>query len=198
MRKGSIRVKHGDQVMAGQALGLVGLSGNTEFPHVDFSVRYQEKSVDPFVGTTDESGCGVKPKPLWSARALTKLKYFPTGALGAGFAPVKPDREAIERGIYTDSEIHAVSPALVFWVYVFGLHAGDEAWVRLLAPDGSVIAEKRQQYDSRKAQAFSFVGKRLKAAVWETGAYRGEFVLTRQKDGRRRTVLRAERTLRIE
>jgi len=198
MRKGSIEVGRGDTVKAGRVLGLVGLSGKTEFPHVEFSVRHRGKAIDPFVGTTDALGCDEEPKPLWSARALTTLEYLPTGTLGAGFAPVKPDRETIESGIYTDSVIHSASPALVFWVYVFGLHAGDDAWTRLLAPDGSVMAEKRQRYETGKAQAFSFVGKKLKAALWPDGAYRGEFVLTRDTDGRRRTVLRAERTVRIE
>src|SRR4051812_44563995 len=38
MRKGSILVKPRNRVSAGQALGLVGLSGDTEFPHLHFTV----------------------------------------------------------------------------------------------------------------------------------------------------------------
>src|SRR3546814_12280892 len=37
MRRGSIAVKKGDRVQTGQALGLVGMSGLTEFPHLAFS-----------------------------------------------------------------------------------------------------------------------------------------------------------------
>ncbi|MGY3145616.1 hypothetical protein ACVWYQ_002615 [Bradyrhizobium sp. USDA 3397] len=48
MAKGSLRVKPGDSVSAGQTLGLVGLSGNTELPHLHFTVRQSRAVVDPF------------------------------------------------------------------------------------------------------------------------------------------------------
>ncbi|MGH6947191.1 MAG: M23 family metallopeptidase, partial [Kiloniellales bacterium] len=37
MRRGSVAVEVGDRVDAGDRLGLIGLSGNTEFPHLHFS-----------------------------------------------------------------------------------------------------------------------------------------------------------------
>ncbi len=49
MRKGSIAVAKGDAVTTGQRLGLVGLSGRTEFPHIHITVRKNGKVVDPFV-----------------------------------------------------------------------------------------------------------------------------------------------------
>jgi murein DD-endopeptidase MepM/ murein hydrolase activator NlpD len=48
LARGSIRVKVGDRVVTGQLIGLVGLSGATEFPHLHFSLRHQGKIVDPF------------------------------------------------------------------------------------------------------------------------------------------------------
>src|SRR3546814_1642781 len=50
MRRGSIAVKKGDRVQTGQALGLVGMSGLTEFPHLDFAIRRGSTVVDPFIG----------------------------------------------------------------------------------------------------------------------------------------------------
>ncbi len=40
MRKGTLRVKPGDIIKRGQILGLIGLSGNTTFPHVHLAVRH--------------------------------------------------------------------------------------------------------------------------------------------------------------
>ena len=48
LAKGSIRLKAGDAVTTGQPIGLVGLSGDTEFFHLHFTVRYRGKVVDPF------------------------------------------------------------------------------------------------------------------------------------------------------
>ena len=39
LKRGSVIVKPGEQVKAGQVIGKIGLSGATEFPHVHFSVR---------------------------------------------------------------------------------------------------------------------------------------------------------------
>ena len=46
---------------AGQPLALVGLSGETSFPHVHFDVRHGERVVDPFVGT--ERRRRLRPRP---------------------------------------------------------------------------------------------------------------------------------------
>ena len=49
MRQGSLRVRSGQHVRAGDVLGQVGLSGDTEFPHLHLSVRLNGGIVDPFV-----------------------------------------------------------------------------------------------------------------------------------------------------
>ena len=46
----AMAVKLGDTVVAGQRLGLVGLSGMTEFPHLHFEVAKGGAVVDPFLG----------------------------------------------------------------------------------------------------------------------------------------------------
>src|SRR5262245_17608090 len=48
LAQGSLRVKAGDRVVAGQPIGHVGLSGKTEFPHLHLTVRRGGKVVDPF------------------------------------------------------------------------------------------------------------------------------------------------------
>jgi murein DD-endopeptidase MepM/ murein hydrolase activator NlpD len=79
MKMGSVRVRTGDTVTAGQPLGLIGMSGAAEFPHVHFTVRLSGQAVDPFVGAAPGAPCRAPRTPLWSAAALHKLGYVATG-----------------------------------------------------------------------------------------------------------------------
>jgi murein DD-endopeptidase MepM/ murein hydrolase activator NlpD len=58
LRRGSLLVKEGDKVAAGQPLALVGLSGETSFPHVHFDIRHGDQAIDPFVGVASDRDCG--------------------------------------------------------------------------------------------------------------------------------------------
>ena len=65
MRRGSITVLPGDRVAMGQVLGQVGMSGESEFPHLELSLRENGAVVDPF----DPDGaitCGVSDETLWT------------------------------------------------------------------------------------------------------------------------------------
>lgn len=66
MRKGSIRVKTGDVVSVGQPIGLVGVSGLTEFPHLHLTVRKNGTAIDPFAYQLDPGSCagGIS---LWAS-----------------------------------------------------------------------------------------------------------------------------------
>ena len=48
LARGSVMVKQGDQVAAGQPMARIGLSGNTEYPHLHLTVRNAGGMVDPF------------------------------------------------------------------------------------------------------------------------------------------------------
>jgi murein DD-endopeptidase MepM/ murein hydrolase activator NlpD len=56
LRRGSIPVAVGDEVSAGNTLGLVGSSGNSNWPHLHFEVREVGSSLDPFAGP-----CNAEP-----------------------------------------------------------------------------------------------------------------------------------------
>jgi murein DD-endopeptidase MepM/ murein hydrolase activator NlpD len=73
LRRGSVMVAKGDPVTAGQPLALVGLSGQTTFPHLHFDLRRDGTAVDPFVGTAGGPSCGPGERPLWRADVLAEL-----------------------------------------------------------------------------------------------------------------------------
>jgi hypothetical protein len=195
LRKGSVAVRAGDPVAAGQALGMAGLSGNTEFPHLHFEVRHRGETVDPFLGVGGGESCALGRQPLWSAQALGALAYVPTGVLGAGMSASPPqlvngslDPRQVERMAET-------SDAAVFWAQIYGLRKGDVEELRLIAPDGRVLAKRRTAAERNRAQSFAYVGLRRRGAAWPAGTYRGEYVLYRGAPGEK--VLSLTREARI-
>jgi hypothetical protein len=179
LRKGSVAVRPGEQVAAGQPLGMAGLSGNTEFPHLHFEVRRRGEIIDPFVGIEGGESCAPGRRPLWSVQALGALAYVPTGVLGAGLTASPPrlangsvDPQKIER-------LGETSGAAVFWAQIYGLRKGDVEELRLIAPDGRVLAERRTTVARNRAQSLAYIGLRRRTPAWLAGTYRGEYALYR-------------------
>jgi hypothetical protein len=197
MRRGSVAVKPGQEVKAGDHLGLVGMSGKTEFPHVHLRVSHNRRVVDPFLGLTKHMRCGMWGKPLWKPEALALMGYRPSGLLGAGFTDKKPDFNELELKPPKEQKLSARAPALIFWAGSWGLDQGDEEIIRLRAPNGAVLAQHRNEVKRHKAQKFIFVGKRLGRGVWLKGAYRGEYRVLRRVGSRKEEVVQADRTLQV-
>jgi murein DD-endopeptidase len=182
LRNGSIAVKPGNRVYKGTVLGMVGSSGLASFPHVHFTVRYQGKVVDPFVGITNLAGCNVPRYPLWEQSP----DYVPTGLIRAGFAPKRPAQTELWQGKYSSGKADLKTlPALVFWVHLFGVLEGDSEHFALTAPDKRVVIDTEKPLTKNYKSWVSCVGKRnaidhqLPRGEWR-GAYqlkRGNRVL---------------------
>lgn len=199
MRKGSVAVKEGDRVEAGQQVGLVGLSGLTEFPHVHFMVMEGKTPTDPFTGTaaTDPTACGDSSRTLWSAKALAEFAYTPTGPLIAGFSTDKPEAETARNGGYGTNPLPASAATLFFWAEYFGLQQGDRQIFRILAPDGTALVDYDQPAQARKILMFRYVGTRAPAGGFRPGIYRAEFRLLRGAGGAEQTVIDLSRKVEL-
>jgi hypothetical protein len=195
--RGSVKVRPGDEVQAGEVLGLIGLSGNTEFPHVHFEVRYAGDPVDPFVGIDGGKGCGPGAQPLWNAEALDALRYRPTGLLQAGFSDEVPVSRSVLSGEAGKSRFAAGAEALVFWVEVFGARKGDTELIRLTGPDRNVIAAKKSVVEGNKARWLSFAGRKRRGSAWPEGAYRGSYRLLREIAGAEQIVVDIEQSAQV-
>jgi hypothetical protein len=177
LRQGSLAVRSGQTVAAGDRLGLIGLSGMTEYPHLHFMVRQGERIIDPFDGKGMAEPCGSERESLWR----DPWPYTPTGLIAAGFADRQPELEALEQGDFAATAIAANAPALVFWVRIFGVKAGDKLHMRLLAPDGAAVVDSvGDPTDKPKLRVFRSVGIKRTAPTWPVGTYRGEVRLLRQ------------------
>ncbi len=198
LRQGSVLVRSGDRVTRGQPLGLIGMSGKANYPHVHFEVRHDGETVDPFTGETLPTGCDMSGNPLWTDATLTALAYRPSGVLIAGFADVAPDRHEVRAGAHRVNPLRPDSAALVFWVDVFGTQAGDEEVFRVYGPDQSLLVEHRSVLEKNAHQRFNFVGKKRPDGGWPPGVYTGTYTLIREIDGTRATALSARRPVAVE
>jgi hypothetical protein len=178
MAQGSLRVKIGDRVAAGQPIGRVGLSGRTEFPHLHLTVRHQGKMVDPFAFDAPKNSCGGGTS-LWSAAIRDALGYRARSVLNTGFAAGAVTMQQIELGTAAATALNPDSPALVAFVRAIGLKADDEQRLIVTAPTGEIVTSNAAQpLDRAKAQFMLFTGKRRPPAGWSKGTYRAHYAVT--------------------
>lgn len=190
LMQGSVAVREGQQVRQGEVLGLVGLSGNTEFPHLHLSLRKDGEVVDPFhpqAGVT----CGAPaPDTLWA----TPIAYQPGAILNTGFATAIPDYAAIKAGTAAVTSLASDAPALVVWGYAFGGLAGDVMQITITGPAGQIITDHRDSLERDQAQFFRAAGRRTPARGWPVGRYTAQVTLIRGTD----QISRTSQTLEIE
>jgi hypothetical protein len=131
-----------------------------EFPHVEFTVRYQETPLDPFTALPGEAGFDRDGVTLWSGSAKATLDYIASAVLGAGFAPQRPDAETARDGGYAKRQLPPDAGTLAFWVNLMGPQAGDIQHFRVTGPNGGEVLDHTQTLSRDQARRFSFVGRR--------------------------------------
>ena len=181
LRRGSLFVKQGDKVALGQPIALVGLSGETSFPHVHFDVRHGEAAVDPFIGPEQGQDCGPGEDPLWRADVMAALGYQPVVLTNAGFAPTGPEMADVERGWHQQTAMPVSTPALVLWVEGYWVAAGDRVRFTISGPDGAAVLDHPVELDKDWKHWLQFAGARRPGEAWPPGRYTGTVTLERAK-----------------
>lgn len=171
LRRGSIVVHPGQRVERGQELGRIGLSGETELPHVHLTVRHNGQEVDPFTGTGKDGACGLQAHPLWDAATLAALPYQSRLAYRIGLAGGPVERLAARQD--AAPAVSAEAPALVLWLDALAVHAGDSLRFLILDPAGRVVIDHRQAVDQDNAQWFAIAGLKRRLPRWPAGRYTG-------------------------
>ena len=176
LAQGSLKVKVGDTVAAGTPIARIGLSGNTEYPHLHLTVRRDGVMVDP---SSPEPGCDPERSGagLWTPKAAQAMAYKPGAVLNAGFASEPVDMAAIEAGAITPP---TPQTALVAYVRAINLRGGDVQELTVTGPDGRVLVSSAQPaLDRAKAQYMVIAGKRAQAAGWPKGRYAATYAVRR-------------------
>ena len=172
LAKGSLKVKVGDTVAVGQPLARVGLSGDTEFPHVHFSVRRGASVIDPFAPEMASPASCQAQAPLWTPEAQRTLAYKAGAVLNAGFAGGAVSMDGVEAGALPPAS--ATTP-LEAYARVIGLAAGDSVELTLTGPGGRVVAQGGSAPMVRdRDQELIFTGARAPAGGWPHGLYLAE------------------------
>jgi hypothetical protein len=175
MARGSIAVRPGQTVAAGAVLGRVGLSGNTEFPHLHLSVRRGQEKVDPFAYGQAAGRCSGG-RSLWADTP----GYAAGHVLVAGFAAGPVTMASVQEAGAAQAPRPTRGTPLVAFAQAIGLENGDGQRIVLRGPDGAILADNRAApLDRDKAQYLLFTGKRAPPGGWPRGEYRLDYEVTR-------------------
>jgi hypothetical protein len=174
LRRGSVEVAVGDTVTAGQVLGLVGMSGEANFPHVHLSVRHDGTTVDPYTGAALPAACGLPGSTLW--RTAPSYEEIPIAVIG--LTDHVPERDAIVAGTAA-TPLERASGALVGYLLAYGLRAGDHIALKIHGPDGGLVSNATFELDQDAPRATRAAGRRAPAGGWTPGGYRVEVEVRR-------------------
>lgn len=179
LAKGSLRVKAGDQTTTGQPIGLVGLSGDTEFFHLHFTVTHRGKTIDPFAHGATENSCGGG-RSIWAESLAEQMQYRSREVIDYGFAGIAPTMELVESGKVAEHRVMPASEALVAYVRAIGLQAGDQQFLAVQGPGGAAMsAYNPPALDRDKAQFLISAGKKRTGVAWPAGRYIATYRVTR-------------------
>ncbi len=199
LQRGSVTVRRGARVSAGDELGRTGSSGRAELPHLHFQLELNGRPVDPFGGAqpSDPPHCtasavGRTETALWQTSA-DPARYTPTMFQHAGLTTEIPEMERMLQG----GDPHAASadgPAIVGYAVLLGAHSGTSIETVIADPDGRILFRNRHSIDEDRARYFAYAGTRRKTARWEPGVYRAKFIVTGESPA---GPVRVERTAEI-
>lgn len=177
LRKGSIAVRNGEFVQTGDQVGLIGLSGATEYPHVHFEIRRDRTPVDPFDGAPMREACNVSaPHPLWAE----PIAYSGAGIINIGFTAERPTSTGIDNGDYAETDFPKNIPELYFFVRIYGLRAGDQPEIRITAPGDRLLSKPKIPLAGKnQVRSYWWIRVPRPSDGFSAGAYRAEFRLYR-------------------
>lgn len=173
MRFGSVSVSPGDPVQAGDALGMVGLSGQTNHPHLHLRVLHDGETVDPF--RPEATGtCGDPGPTLW----IDPPVYTPTGLITAGFSDGVPTLVAVSDG---SARRPVLSPDQPMVVYAHAAYPqpGDLLTISATGPSGTELFRREIVVETDQISQMRAFGKKAPDGGWPVGEYLGKALLTR-------------------
>lgn len=179
LQRGSVRVHPGETVTRGSELGLVGISGKTEFPHLHFTVRHNGRIVDPFTGLDSGTGCHSQGRSLWSEGQ--SVVYEEVALYNIGFSDGPPPVHEIRHGQNREQVLDRSVRRLILWADMFGVQEGDHITFRITGPNNQAMLDKEHIVDRTQARRFLFAGTSHASSPWPKGIYKGDVILHRTR-----------------
>ena len=179
MRRGSPLVMEGDEVTPGQPLGLVGLSGQTSFPHLHFDLRHHDQPIDPFVGPKRTAECGPDKASLWDPKVRDAIDYRPPLLTNSGITAATPDKDDTRKGWHRTRTLPTKSPSLTLWIDGYWFEQGDQVRFLLKGPGEQMVVDRQFELGRNRQRWFSFASAPRPLGGWPKGIYRGEVQVQR-------------------
>ncbi|MFD1344149.1 M23 family metallopeptidase [Litorisediminicola beolgyonensis] len=174
LKRGSVRVTTGMPVEAGTPLGQIGMSGESNFPHLHLTLLRDGSAVDPFA--PDAATCANASAPLW----IDTPGYDRAGLFTAGFSDRSPTLDGVATG---SARVTRVPPDAALVLYGFAFHVEDGDLIALVVegPGGPLFSQDVPIADGQ-TRLFRAFGRAAPPQGWAPGDYRGTVTLSR--DGR--------------
>jgi hypothetical protein len=187
LKRGSVSVRPGDRVAAGEPIGLIGLSGDTEYPHLHFSVRYNGLKIDPFTGLMFPAQCGSSTNAsLWKPATLSAMPYLTPQVVRVAITN-EPQTRATLR--VSDPHPPGRQDAMLVMVEMIGAEAGTIVEFDLLSPDARQIVAKQMTIERPNLSWIGYAGKNAPVAGWQPGKYTASVAVSGVHIPRRRIAI---------
>lgn len=184
LKKGSVSLRKGQLVRAGQKIGLVGMSGLAQFPHVHISVFQGKFRIDPFTGKATNGTCN-RPDcnhPLWHPSTARTLAYRPGGLIDGGFSDTTLSYEKIKEGTAKQNRIGKDAKGILLFAFGYGSRSGDVLTFEILAPGATKPLIHHRPLKKIQAQFAQWFHVKRPGNGWPKGVYQGK--ITMQRAGR--------------
>lgn len=181
LRKDSIKLKKGDKVKEGQELGLMGMSGNINYPALLFTLKQKNKHIDPFTNNHASKDCGYNSdKSLWNSEAIKAMIHSGTIITNYGFTTEEPEIAKARNGDYNIMTIAGNTNIIGYFIDLIGVYEGDLIFIEMLSPDGYKIVSYQKKFVDFNPRAFAHIVYKNQSQKLNEGEYKISFKLLRQ------------------
>ena len=175
LQRGSVAVRTGERVVAGQKLGRIGMSGMAAFPHVHFQVSRAAGVVDPFSGPSSETRkatrCTAAADALWTPRALTALDY-PAGRVVSSIWLREQPADDPVAGQASQLTTWQENTAVHFRAIFLGVSPGDRLSMTVTDAAGKTVAQNSRVAERSQIRVLLWI--RIPASARTTGSLTGD------------------------
>lgn len=195
LKRGSISVRVGQRVRAGEQIAEVGSSGDSSGPHLHFEILESRVPIDPFAPPGRAAESRWKQQPEYD---------YPMKTIDAGIS-LSPVERFLEKP--RTPFIREGAPRVDFWILTMNQEASTSRRWELLRPDGRSYTAWNELVEKRSEMHQShwwLEGAELGRGTWTLRVYQGREPIVRlplvvlgqnEREPRNRAPLRPKATL---
>lgn len=194
MKQGSVAVRPGVQVKAGQKIGIVGSSGKSEIPHLHITTRLDGEVIDPVTGRMATDGCqsgAADPQRSFFSAEVLPFMAGQSDLLGIGISDQMPDYDKlVVNGVPPTAKLGG--SATIGWLWFVNVKKGDRIRMIIRRPDGLTLIDNTSDPLSRNRGAYGLFGGRRQPPV------PGEYFIRAELIRDETVVLTQDRSILVE